>query len=416
METIKEEDGDMMELALVKTLLSKEFYDQHKGIRCPDRIFSKDVRKIKQALDTAMETYGGDLSVSDLQAVFNRVNASMTTATRTAYEDLFKRIEIAEPIKGEIAEDTLSQLFQQHVGDLVANLGFDFVNGTENSLEPLRKLLEEYKDDFTPNLRVEWDDHSLDTILDATALESKWKFNIPSLARRVEGISGGHLILVGARPNTGKTSFHASIVAAADGFAHQGAKITVLCNEEAYTRVAARYISASTLMTIKEVRINKALAASRYNSIKENIQFKDSTGKGMDWVESVVKYERPDIVILDMGDKFADIRSERSDITLKAAAIHARNIAKQYDCAVVWMSQLSAEAEGRADLNQAMMEGSKTGKAAEADLMVLIGKTQQAEGEDEDPIRYLNIAKNKLNGFQGKITCQLDGPRSLYSA
>ena len=406
----------MMELALVKTLLSKEFYDQHKGIRCPDRIFSKDVRKIKQALDTAMETYGGDLSVSDLQAVFNRVNASMTTATRTAYEDLFKRIEIAEPIKGEIAEDTLSQLFQQHVGDLVANLGFDFVNGAENSLEPLRKLLEEYKDDFTPNLRVEWDDHSLDTILDATALESKWKFNIPSLARRVEGISGGHLILVGARPNTGKTSFHASIVAAADGFAHQGAKITVLCNEEAYTRVAARYISASTLMTIKEVRINKALAASRYNSIKENIQFKDSTGKGMDWVESVVKYERPDIVILDMGDKFADIRSERSDITLKAAAIHARNIAKQYDCAVVWMSQLSAEAEGRADLNQAMMEGSKTGKAAEADLMVLIGKTQQAEGEDEDPIRYLNIAKNKLNGYQGKITCQLDGSRSLYTA
>ena len=363
-----------------------------------------------------METYDGDLSVSDLQAVFNRINASMTTATRTAYEDLFKRIEIAEPIKGEIAEDTLSQLFQQHVGDLVANLGFDFVNGTENSLEPLRKLLEEYKDDFTPNLRVEWDDHSLDTILDATALESKWKFNIPSLARRVEGISGGHLILVGARPNTGKTSFHASLVAAANGFAHQGAKCIVLCNEEAYTRVAARYISASTLMTIKEVHTNKALAAKRYNSIKDKVQFKDSTGKGMDWVESVVKYERPDIVILDMGDKFADIRSERSDITLKAAAIHARNIAKQYDCAVVWMSQLSAEAEGRADLNQAMMEGSKTGKAAEADLMVLIGKTQQAEGEDEDPIRYLNIAKNKLNGYQGKITCQLDGPRSLYSA
>jgi hypothetical protein len=164
----------MMELALLKTLLNREFYNQHKGLQCPDKIFSKDVRKIKQALDTAMETYDTDLSVSDLQAVFNRINASMTTATRTAYEDLFKRIEIAEPIKDEIANDTLSQLFQQHVGDLVANLGFDFVNGAENSLEPLRKLLEEYKDDFTPNLRVEWDDHSLDTVLAATALESKW--------------------------------------------------------------------------------------------------------------------------------------------------------------------------------------------------------------------------------------------------
>ena len=63
-----------------------------------------------------------------------------------------------------------------------------------------------------------------------------------------------------------------------------------------------------------------------------------------------------------------------------------------------------------------MMEGSKTGKAAEADLMVLIGKTQQAEGEDEDPVRYLNLAKNKLNGYQGKITCVLDGSRSIFSA
>jgi KaiC/GvpD/RAD55 family RecA-like ATPase len=407
----------MMELALVKTLLNRDFYDRHKGIKCPDKIFTKDVRKIKQSLDTAMEAYEYvDLSVADLQAVFNRMNSSMTTATRGAYDDLFKRLEIVEPIKEEIAQDTLSQMFQQYVGDQVANLGFDFVNGTESSLEPLRKLLEDFKDDFTPNLRVDWDDNSLDTILDATLLESKWKFNISSLARRVEGVSGGHLVLVGARPNTGKTSFHASLLAGAEGFAHQGAKCIVLCNEEAYTRVAARYISASANMTMTEVRENKALAHKRYESIRKNVLFKDSTGKGMSWVEAVVKQEKPDVVVLDMGDKFADISSERSDITLKTAAIHARNIAKQYDCCVIWMSQLSAEAEGKADLNQAMMEGSKTGKAAEADLMILIGKTQQAEGEDEDPVRYLNLAKNKLNGFQGKITCVLDGSRSIYSA
>jgi len=407
----------MMELALVKTLLNRDFYDRHKGIKCPDKIFTKDVRKIKQSLDAAMEAYEYvDLSVADLYAVFNRMNASMTTATRGAYDDLFKRLEIVEPIKEEIAQDTLSQMFQQYVGDQVANLGFDFVNGTESSLEPLRKLLEDFKDDFTPNLRVDWDDNSLDTILDATLLESRFKFNIGSLARRVEGVSGGHLVLVGARPNTGKTSFHASLLAGAEGFAHQGAKCIVLCNEEAYTRVAARYISASANMTMTEVRENKALAHKRYESIRKNVMFKDSTGKNMAWVEAVVKQEKPDIVVLDMGDKFADVSSERSDITLKTAAIHARNIAKQYDCCVIWMSQLSAEAEGKADLNQAMMEGSKTGKAAEADLMILIGKTQQAEGEDEDPIRYLNLAKNKLNGFQGKITCQLDGSRSIYSA
>ena len=406
----------MMELALIKTLLDRDFYEQHKGIRCPDHIFSKDTRGIKQALDAAMETYEGSLSVQDLQAVFTVQNKSMTTATKTAMDALFRRIEMTEPIKAEIAQDTLSQLFQNYVGDVVANLGFDYVNGTENSLEPLRKILDDYKDDFTPNLRVDWEADDLDTILAATALESRWSFNIPSLARRVEGVSGGHLIVVGARPNTGKTSFHASLIAAENGFAHQGAKCVILCNEEAYTRVASRYVSASANMTMKEVRENQALARKRYEPVRQNIMFKESTGKTMSWVESVVKQEKPDVVVLDMGDKFADMKSERSDITLKAAAIHARNIAKQYDCCVVWMSQLSAEAEGKADLNQSMMEGSKTGKAAEADLMLLIGKTQQVEGEDEDPVRYLNLAKNKLNGFQGKITCVLDGARSIYSA
>ena len=47
----------MMELALIRTLMDKDFYDNNKGIRCPDELFSKDVRKIKQTLDYAMHTY-----------------------------------------------------------------------------------------------------------------------------------------------------------------------------------------------------------------------------------------------------------------------------------------------------------------------------------------------------------------------
>ena len=77
-----------------------------------------------------------------------------------------------------------------------------------------------------------------------------------------------------------------------------------------------------------------------------------------------------------MGDKFAKSGGfARPDEALKANAIYARQIAKQYDCAIFYMSQLNAEAEGRERLNQAMMEGSRTGKAAEADLMILIATT-----------------------------------------
>jgi RNase H-fold protein (predicted Holliday junction resolvase) len=408
----------MMELALIKTLLNRDFYEQHKGIRCPDKIFTKDVRKIKQALDAAMRTYEGDLNTADLEALFYAQNQTMTTATKTAYSDLFRKINKEQVIKEEIATDVLGKMFQQYVGEQVANLGFDFVNGTQTSLEPLRRMLENYKDDFTPNLRIEWEDISIDTLLKANDLQTQWKFNIPSLRRKVEGVSGGHLLLVGARPNTGKTSFHASLIAGPEGWARQGAKCVVLCNEEAYERVGARYLSAASNMSMDEVKGNVALARSRYEPVRANIRIKDSTNKDMQWVESLVKQEKPDVLILDMGDKFASKTSDKSDVYLKDAAIYARNIAKQYNCCVVWMSQLSAVAEGKVYVDQSMMEGSKTGKAAEADLMVLISKNPIVEGADEeDTQRHLNIAKNKLKGgWHGVVHCELDGARSLYTA
>ena len=408
----------MMELALLKTLMSKDFYEQHKGIRCPDSIFTKDVRKIKQTLDSAMQDFEGDLNVSDVEALFYAQNQTMTTATKTAYADLFRKLDKENVIKSDIAEEVLSTLFQQHVGELVANLGFNFVNGTEQSLEPLRRLLDDYKDDFTPNLRISWDNIDVDALLQANDLQTQWKFNIPSLRRRVEGVSGGHLLLVGARPNTGKTSFHASLIAGPEGWASQGAKCVILCNEEGSERVGARYLSAATNMTMDEVKANVALAKSRYEPVRQNIRIKDSTNKDMKWVESVVKQERPDILILDMGDKFATKNSDKSDVYLKDAAIYARNIAKQYGCCIVWMSQLSATAEGKVYVDQSMMEGSKTGKAAEADLMVLISKNPLVEGaEEQDTQRHLNIAKNKLKGgWHGVVHCDLDGGRSIYSA
>ena len=81
------------------------------------------------------------------------------------------------------------------------------------------------------------------------------------------------------------------------------------------------------------------------------------------------------------------------------------------------MSQLSAEAEGKVLLNQSMMEGSRTGKAAEADLMLLIAKNPVVEGqEEEDNQRHLNIVKNKLTGWHGVIHCELDYKTARYLA
>ena len=407
-----------MELSLIRSLMDKTFYDEHRGAKCPDRLFSKDVRKIKQALDSAMSTYERTVTPDEIEALFMSSNPSMTTAQKHAYSSLFDGIKREQPMGEDVAQEVLSKLFQQVVGEDIANLGFDYVNGAQSTLEPLRNILEQYGDDFTPNLNIEWEDISIDALLSKNDLEAKWNFSIPSLTRVVEGVNAGHLIEVGARPNTGKTSFHASLIASPGGFAHQGARCIILCNEEGPHRVGARYLTAATGMTMHQVKDNPQRAHELYSPVRKHIEIKDASNRDMAWVESVCKSYKPDIVVLDMGDKFA--RSQgfaRPDEALKANAIYARQIAKSHNCAMFYMSQLSADAEGKVILNQSMMEGSRTGKAAEADLMVLIAKNPPLEGQDEEgPQRHLNVVKNKLTGWHGSITCNLDYKTARYTA
>ena len=407
-----------MELSLIRSLMDRGFYEDHRGSRCPDRLFSKDVRKIKQSIDTAMDRYERTVTPDEIEALFMANNPTLTTAQKTAYSALFSQIKREQPMGSDIAQEVLSKLFQQVIGEDIANLGFDYVNGDKTSLEPLRQMLEQYGDDFTPNLKIEWDDIDIETLLARNDLEARWTFNISSLTRRVEGVNDGHLIEIGARPNTGKTSFHASLIAAPGGFAHQGANCIILCNEEGYHRVGARYLTAATGMTMHEIKKNPTKARDLYAPVKERIKVKDATGRDMNWVESVCKAYKPDIVLLDMGDKFAKTAGfSRPDEALKANAIHARMIAKQHSCAVFYMSQLSADAEGKVVLNQSMMEGSRTGKAAEADLMILIAKNPPVQGQDEEDVeRHLNVVKNKLTGWHGSVHCQLEYQTARYTA
>jgi len=129
-----------MELTLIRSLMDRDFYDDHKGAKCPDRLFSKDVRKIKNAVDLAMKRYERTVTPAEIEALFMSNNAQLTTAQKQAYTSLFNQIK-KEPLMGnDIAQEVLSKLFQQVVGEDVANLGFEMVNGTMSNLEPIRNI------------------------------------------------------------------------------------------------------------------------------------------------------------------------------------------------------------------------------------------------------------------------------------
>ena len=154
-----------MELALIRSLMDKEFYDNHRGSKCPSRLFSKDVRKIKATIDNAMDRYSRNITPNEIEALFMATNSTLTTAQKEAYSHLFQQIVKEKPMGADVAQDVLSKLFQQVIGEDIANIGFDMVNGTATSLDNLRNILEQYGDDFIPKMKIEWDDISFDTLM-----------------------------------------------------------------------------------------------------------------------------------------------------------------------------------------------------------------------------------------------------------
>ena len=406
-----------MEHSILKGLLNKDFYEATKA-KCKEDLFTKDLRKIKQVIDNAIENYQSDLDVEEVKALFFTANPTLTTSQKHQFDLHFQKIKACKPMNLQVANDVLSNLNRQHVGELVANLGFQYVNGVVTSLEPLKDIIKSYNDDFLPQTRVDFFDNDLDSLVTAADADTKWKLNIQTLHNAIPGLNNGMLFVIGARSNVGKSSFHATLCASPHGWAQQGANVLVLCNEEHPRRVASRYMTAATGMTLHQIKNNKQQAHNLYDPIRNNIKFVDATGKTMAWAESVIKNYKPDIVVMDIGSKFSDEgASTNNHEALKANAIYARNIGKLYNCLVVYCTQLSAEAEGKIILNQGMIEGSKTGLAGESDLMILIARNPPMNDQTEDDrMRHLNIVKNKISGVHNIINCEFDYQTGQYTS
>ena len=104
--------------------------------------------------------------------------------------------------------------------------------------------------------------------------------------RKVEGVNAGHLIEIGARPNTGKTSFHASLIASLK-------RIKVLtasyCVTKKDTIVLVLDTNGTTGMTMKEIKDNLQRLVI-YMHLLKNIKIKDATGRDMAWARVYARH------------------------------------------------------------------------------------------------------------------------------
>ena len=393
-------------------MLNKKFYTQHKGMLSPT-VFAGDISSLYETIQKAHEKYEEDIKVDELYSLHTAIfNPALTRAAKEKFSELVEDIkEVQEPSK-EIAKDIMRILSDRDLAQRIAVEATEIFNGKDANFTEITGMIEKHKQNIseekTPAVTSD-----VEQVLDLLDVTTKWKFNIPVLKENVGGIGGGNLMIAFARPETGKTAFWVSLCTAPNGFAEQGAKIHAFINEEPAIRPPMRAISCYTGMTRDEIIEDKEMANKSWSEIKDNISMFDTVDWSIEDIDAHCEKHKPDIIVIDQLDKVNVTGTyARTDEKLRQIYTSVREIAKRRDCAVIAISQASADAHNRNSISFDQMENSKTGKAAEADLIIGIGRN--ANSDLENKIRTLCVSKNKINGYHGEPVCTIRRGISRY--
>lgn len=402
-----------MEKQLINLLLKKDFYSKNKS-KIGKTVFTNGVGSFYDTIKKAHEKYPeNDLDIDEVSALHTEVyNPALTRASKINFVNLIDEIKNEKLPNKDVAKDILDSMYKKSVAHRIALEATNIYNGGDASFLTIKNYVDEIENEVEEIEGSVTDD--IAELIKELDEDTQYSFgDIPDLRRLVKGVGKGNLMIVFARPETGKTAFWVSLVANRNGFASQGAKVHALVNEEPAIRTQMRLISCWTGMTKEEITKDISLATERWNQIKSNVKIIDTVNWDLDQIDAYCDVNKPDIVIVDQLDKIG-VRGNfaRTDEKLRAIYTGAREVAKRHDCCIIAISQASAEAQGRAELTFDMMENSRTGKAAEADLIIGIG--QQNVVDSEAVLRTLCVSKNKITGWHGRIDCEINPLLSRY--
>ena len=401
----------MIEKQLINLLLDKDFYEENKG-RVSKTMFTNGTGTLYETITKAHSNSDESLTIEEIATLHTEVyNPALTRVAKDNFNELLEEIKKEKPNK-KIATTILKELHKQTIAKKIAVMATEMYNNTnDTNFTDIQTLI----DDSDGVNKEEYDNVTDDIplLLESLKDNTKWKFNLSELRDRVNGIGDGNFLIVFARPESGKTAFWVNMVAGQNGFASQGAKVCALINEEPAIRTQMRLVNAHTGMSFAEIRENPTKAGQLWSQIKSNMRILDTVDWSLDKIDSYVAKEKPDILIIDQLDKVHVTGTfARTDEKLRAIYTGAREIAKRRSCALVGVSQASADASGKMDLTFDMMENSKTGKAAEADVIIGVGFSNNLE-LDQD-LRSVAVSKNKITGYHGKMTCKIIPELSRY--
>lgn len=293
--------------------------------------------------------------------------------------------------------NTILQIVGRKTASDIAEEAYKIVEGSEDSSEVISNI-RDLCDSFTSyEDRDDTKDEDWKSILSSYASTPGYKWSLDCLNRSLGDRHGGELIILGARPDVGKTTL-AVQEAVHTAKLHPEETVILWNNEEARSRVIKRVIQTATHLNNHEISDDPDMAYQKYRDAvpKDNIKIIDTDGLSVyDIAKTIERYAPVSLIVFDQLAKVGIGGNYGNDVQkLHELAKMARRLARRY-APVLTTCWADAEAEGEKWIEQNSLYAVKTAWQGEADAIITMGRSH-------DPAhlmhRFLYIPKNKCDG------------------
>lgn len=390
----------MHQIAILKTMLQKPYFLKYYPILSKLKNTPIEHQLILKSMYKYFNEYGDKdlITIDEMQAYFQHQNPGLKNPD--GYNVLFTQLRDVRIENEELIDDIFVQVLETFYCASIATEAISVVESQKASaMDEIENLAIKFREDVGKVNDIEEDfcNLSLDELMDEE-MSGGIPWHLQFLNDTLGLLKRGTLGHVFARPNAGKTSLAINIAcnaAARFELAKTDDTILYLCNEEKVDSLKIRAYTAFTNHDVKWVNANRAASMAVWEKLGgDRIKMIDGVIH-IAQVERYLKHVQPTVTIIDQGAK---VSIYNRDITgperLQQLYNMLRNKAKDHNTSMITLGQASETAENKKWLKLNMMDNSKVGVPGELDWALGIGFI-----ENENGLRYLNIAKKKRGKF-----------------
>ena len=325
---------------------------------------------------------------------------SMRADKALVYNKLLDRI-ISHTVDPTLEKSLIESFIGRDYGTRMAGVALRVAEGDSKAdIEEIGDLLGGYHRELGKTAEIDsyLVSEDLDEILSSTIGGTGLDWRLPALNQALGPLRKGNFVIVGARPDSGKTTLLASEATFMASQLAPDEHVLWINNEEAGASVRSRIIQAGIGWTIPSMDKDKTGAWAKYCSEvgEGKIKLSDKADISVKEIGELLEKFNVKLLIFDQLWKIKGFEKEAGLETQRLTMLfsQAREWAKEY-CPVITVHQADGSAENEKYITMNQLYQSKTGIQGEADAIVTIGRTTQLGYEQS---RFIYVPKNKLPG------------------